>query len=226
MPDCLFSGFRVPITQTVSSVLPDHHQSAAAVLCPAGQELPVLLREGEDSECDMALRLPPSLSAPHRFTALWTLPSLRSRWIFYLPLPTFRLLPRLPRVPASSSSLTFVSCTWYSFFALSWLPQRDSFASFSSRACWWTTSSRWGSCWRRCLNPWGPNRWDAAVASVLCPGQKTAGLCELWMSLMEQRELCCVLPWFIRAISVFLAIAAVAKALPHPPSQRHFNGSC
>lgn len=33
------------------SLLPDHHQSPAAVLCPAGQELPVLLREGEDSEC-------------------------------------------------------------------------------------------------------------------------------------------------------------------------------
>lgn len=61
VPDCLFSGFRVPIIPTVSSVLPDHHQSAAAVLCPAGQELPVLLREGEDSECDIALRLPSSL---------------------------------------------------------------------------------------------------------------------------------------------------------------------
>lgn len=33
------------------SLLLDHHQSPAAVLCPAGQELPVLLREGEDSEC-------------------------------------------------------------------------------------------------------------------------------------------------------------------------------
>lgn len=31
-------------------VLADHHQSAAAVLRPAGQELPLLLREGEDSE--------------------------------------------------------------------------------------------------------------------------------------------------------------------------------
>lgn len=28
----------------------DDHQSTAAVLCPAGQELPLLLREGEDSE--------------------------------------------------------------------------------------------------------------------------------------------------------------------------------
>lgn len=60
VPDCLFSGFRVPVTPAVSPVLLDHHQSAAAVLCPAGQELPLLLREGEDSECYGAPQLPPS----------------------------------------------------------------------------------------------------------------------------------------------------------------------
>lgn len=37
----------------------DDHQSTAAVLCPAVQELPLLLREGEDSEyCCVATLLP------------------------------------------------------------------------------------------------------------------------------------------------------------------------
>lgn len=127
VPDCLFTGLRVPVSSTVSSVPPDHHQSAAAVLCPAGQELPVLLREGEDSECCVAPRLPPSLSAPRRFTALWTLPSLWSRWIFNLPLlPTFRLLPLVVFLISFHLLLRWLLfLTLGVFFALSrlsWLP--------------------------------------------------------------------------------------------------------
>lgn len=176
--DCLFSGFRVPVTPTVSSVLPDHHQSAAAVLCPAGQELPVLLPEGEDSECYVAPWLPPSLSAPRRFTALSTLPSLWSSWIFNLPLlPTFQLLPLVVFLVSFHLLLHWLLFLALGiFFALevkkapAFLASTlDSFVSFSSRVCWWTTSSRWGSCWRRCLNQWEPNRWDAVLTTVTCP---------------------------------------------------------
>lgn len=139
VPDCLFSGFRVPVTPTVSSVLPDHHQSAAAVLCPAGQELPLLLREGEDSECYVAPRLPPSLSAPRRVTALWTFPSLWSRWIFNLPLlPTFPLLPLVVFLVSFHLLLHWLLFlalgVFFALSRLSLLPHLT-LVSFSSRAC-------------------------------------------------------------------------------------------
>lgn len=41
---------RLTVSNECYLVSTDHHQSAAAVLRPAGQELPLLLREGEDSE--------------------------------------------------------------------------------------------------------------------------------------------------------------------------------
>lgn len=41
---------RLTVSNVCYLVFTDHHQSAAAVLRPAGQELPLLLREGEDSE--------------------------------------------------------------------------------------------------------------------------------------------------------------------------------
>lgn len=199
---------RLPVTPTVFSVLPDHHQSAAAVLCPAGQELPVLLREGEDSECYVAPQLPPSLSAPRTFTALWTLPSVWSRWIFNLsPLPTFQLPPLVVCLVSFRLLLRWLLLLALGlFFGL--IPTflaspLDSFVSFSSRACWWTTSSRWGSCWRRCLNRWEPNRWDAAKTRVTRPisCSKTPGPCELQQAFDESKAAA----WTVlRSVSIHL----------------------
>lgn len=177
MPDCLFSGFRVPVSPTVSSVLPDHHQSAAAVLCPAGQELPVLLREGEDSECYVAPWLPPSLSAPRRFTALSTLPSLWSSWIFNLPLVVFLVSFHL-----LLHWLLFLALgIFFALPRLSWLPHLT-LLSLSPAVCAdeqhpadegpvgedvWINGSQTGE-----MQYWPPSH-------VQSPGPKTSGLCEL-----------------------------------------------
>lgn len=55
---------RLTVSNVCYLVFTDHHQSAAAVLRPAGQELPLLLREGEDSEyCRSAAAASSSSSA-------------------------------------------------------------------------------------------------------------------------------------------------------------------
>lgn len=40
--------------------------------------------------------------------------------------------------------------------------------SSSSPACWWTTSSRWGSSWRRCSSRWERNRWVKQMYTNTC----------------------------------------------------------
>lgn len=145
----------------------DDHQSAAAVLCPAGQELPLLLWEGEDSEYCCVTTLLPLHSEPisefteralkasalsaeginilvaaaHFCTQL--LPLFFCLTSFHLPVIAFHF------VPETCDSWLFLP---YLTFCLPHLPS-------SSPACWWTTSSRWGSCWRRCLSRWEQNRW-------------------------------------------------------------------
>lgn len=153
----------------------DDHQSTAAVLCPAVQELPLLLREGEDSEyCCVATLLPLHswahlwvteralkasalsaqginilVAAAHSCTQL--LPLLFCLTSFHLPVIAFRFVPDF-----QSFALVFFTFLWLFLPHLTFcLPHLSS----SSPACWWTTSSRWGSCWRRCLSRWEQSRW-------------------------------------------------------------------
>lgn len=184
----------------------DDHQSAAAVLCPAGQELSLLLWEGEDSEYSSIttllsyhVNLSSSLiwketkhfegqrtlsvewinilvAAAHFSNSLTLLFSLclglssSCRCHFY-----FLLLCFLPDFHWFAL-LCFLSLTfsYFSFFTrlsvtlILLFPAVVPHLSSSSPVCWWTTSSRWGSYWRRCSSQWERNRWVKQMYTNTC----------------------------------------------------------